>query len=206
MNILLINTPSRKGPGGLMLPLGFLYLGSMIEKAGHSVRIYDPYIEDAELRDLDSGNFQKLDGIIEEYKPDVIGYGGIGSSYGRAKRISLHVKERHPAILQIAGGALSSVYRLLLTKTGVTLVFHGETEVSFPIFLSRFQNKFRIASFDDSSPGSLYCRLLIDTQRQPDGNSPSIARSSTDRHWSFDHLLARSCIFQYKMKNSVGCK
>ena len=43
--------------------------------------------------------------------------------------------------MQIAGGPLASVYDILLTKTKVDVVFHGEAEVSIPIVLERFEQK-----------------------------------------------------------------
>jgi anaerobic magnesium-protoporphyrin IX monomethyl ester cyclase len=135
--ILLINVPSRKGSGGFVLPLGLLYLGGIIERCGHEARILDPYLKDLELKEFDE-NFDEIDKIICEYKPSIIGYGGIGSSYGRTKRLVKHVKAKNPGILQIAGGPLASVYKYLLPSAGIDLVFHGETEVSFPLFLSKY--------------------------------------------------------------------
>jgi len=137
MNILLINTPSRKGLGGFMLPLGLLYVGGIVERCGHRARVVDPYLQDLELRDFDSNKFDYIDELIEDFEPTIVGYGGIATSYGRAKRLALHVKERHPNIVQIAGGALASVDELLLTRARVDAVFHGETEISLPIFLEK---------------------------------------------------------------------
>ena len=93
MNILLINVPSRKGIGGFMLPLGPLYVGAIIEGCGHKAKIIDLYLDDVELKDFDHGGFfDKIDTIIEDYKPSVIGYSGIATSYGRTKQLSLHMK------------------------------------------------------------------------------------------------------------------
>jgi len=140
MKILLINVPSRKGEAGFMLPLGLLYVGSIIERAGHSVKIFDPYLGDVELDHFNhKKTHEKIDEIIGEYKPSIIGFGGIATSYGRAKQLSLHIKRNHPKIMQIAGGPLASVYELLLTKTRVDVVFHGETEVSLPLFLNKIE-------------------------------------------------------------------
>lgn len=141
MNILLITVPSRKGIGGFMLPLGLLYVGAIIEGCGHKAKLIDLYLDDVELKDFDHGFFDKIDTIIEDYKPSIIGYSGIATSYGRTKRLSQHIKSNYPDIMQIAGGSLASVYDLLLTKTKVDVVFHGEAEVSLPIFLERFEQK-----------------------------------------------------------------
>lgn len=141
MNILLITVPSRKGIGGFTLPLGLLYVGAIIEGCGHKAKLIDLYLDDVELKDFDHGFFDKIDTIIEDYKPSIIGYSGIATSYGRTKQLSQHIKSNYPDIMQIAGGPLASVYDLLLTKTKVDVVFHGEAEVSLPIFLERFEQK-----------------------------------------------------------------
>ena len=138
MNILLINVPSRRGKGGFTLPLGLIYVGAIIERSGHNAKIYDPYLDDVELRDLDN-NFDTLDKIIEYYKPSIIGFGGIATSYGRTKKLSFHIKNKYPEIFQIVGGALSSTYELLLTRTKIDVVFHGETEISLPKLLTKYE-------------------------------------------------------------------
>ena len=140
MNILLINIPSRRGEAGFMLPLGLIYVGGIIERAGHVAKIMDPYLDDIELRSFDNGEFfKKVDAVIEDFKPSMIGFSGISTAYGRAKLLSLYVKERYPELLQIVGRPLSSVHDLLLTKAKVDAVFHGEAEVSLPIFLKSFE-------------------------------------------------------------------
>ena len=138
--ILLINVPSRRGRGGKMLPLGLLYAGSIIERCGYPVKIYDPLIDDNCLTRLDKGDLSELDRIIGEFKPEIVGFGGIASSFGRTKKISLHIKQRWPEIMHIAGGPLASVYKLLLTKTTISIVFHGETERTLPVFLECISN------------------------------------------------------------------
>ncbi|MFA4850526.1 MAG: radical SAM protein [Methanoregula sp.] len=139
MEILLINVPSRRGRGGMMVPLGLLYVGGIIERSGHSVKIFDPYSRDPELVAFDHGEYSQITEIIESYRPKIIGFGGVASSYGRTKKLSEYIHKNFPNIFQIAGGALSSTYELLLTKTKVNLVFHGETETTFPQFLEKFE-------------------------------------------------------------------
>lgn len=120
-----------------MLPLGLLYAASIIERAGHRAKILDPHIDDLELTVMDSGDFSGIFKAIDDFKPSVIGYGGIATSFGRTKKISLAVKERFNSIIQIAGGPLASVSGLLLNKTAIGVVFHGETEASLPVFLDK---------------------------------------------------------------------
>jgi radical SAM superfamily enzyme YgiQ (UPF0313 family) len=137
MRFLLLYVPSRTiSVRTKFLPLGLLYVGGIIERAGHEVKIHDLYLHDLRLEQMD-----KLDQLIEEYGPDVIGFSGIASSYGKTKRISIHLRQRYPHIIQMAGGSLASVYEHLLTKASVDLVFHGEAELAMPIFLQRIANK-----------------------------------------------------------------
>ncbi|MCK9376417.1 MAG: B12-binding domain-containing radical SAM protein [Syntrophobacterales bacterium] len=138
MNVLLINSPSRKGKGGMMLPLGLLYVAGIIEKCGFKTKILDPYLADVGENQADHDILADIVKAVEELKPAIIGYGGIATSYGMTKHLSQGIKGKYPDIFQIAGGALSSVYQLLLTRTGIDLVFHGETEVSLPLFLAQF--------------------------------------------------------------------
>lgn len=135
MNILLINSPSRARGAGVTLPQGLLYAGSAIERAGHKAMIFDPYLEAGHIERFDNGDFGKISELIENFKPSIIGYGGVATSYGRTKRFSQFVKSNYPGILQIAGGPLSSVTQLLLEKAGIDAVFHGEAETSLPYFL-----------------------------------------------------------------------
>ena len=152
MNILLINAPSREWKAGLCLPLGILYAGTIAENCGHKIQIFDPYLNKKVFDSFDNNNFDKIDEIVKAFKPSVIGFGGIATSYGRAKKLSCYIKKTYPEILQVAGGPLASVSELLLTKTGIDVVFHGETENSLPIFLEKTkENK----SFYDT-PGISY--------------------------------------------------
>lgn len=143
MNILLVNVPSRKGEGGYMTPLGLLYVGSIVERCGHNAKIIDLYSGDV---NLNSFNCCCLDKIIEDFKPSIIGYGGIATSYGRTKQLSIHIKNKYTDIIQIAGGPLASVYKLLLQKAKIDVVFHGETEINLPIFLKKLEKS---ESFND---------------------------------------------------------
>lgn len=56
MHILLLNIPFWMGNGGMCLPLGLLYVGSILERAGQEVEILDPYHDDVELTGFDQGN------------------------------------------------------------------------------------------------------------------------------------------------------
>jgi anaerobic magnesium-protoporphyrin IX monomethyl ester cyclase len=134
MRVLLLNVPSRTSQARFV-PLGLLYVAGIVMRERHEARIHDLYLHDMQLQRL-----EEIDQLIESYHPDLIAFGGIASSYGRTKRLSLHLREKYPSIPQMAGGALASVYECLLTRTAVDLVFHGETELTLPIFLHRLED------------------------------------------------------------------
>lgn len=123
-----------------MLPLGLLYVGGIIERCGHHAKIIDFYLESYYDKNNKKFNYASIEQIIDDFKPDVIGFGGIATSYGTTKKLSSFIKEKNPKIVQIAGGALSSVYKLLLTKAKIDAVFHGESESNLPVFLRRVKS------------------------------------------------------------------
>lgn len=135
MNVLGVKVPSRQGFGAFALPLGLLYVGSIVERCGHKVKIVDPYLEDQNLQHYDKfvKDFPK---IIDDFKPDIIGYSGVATSYGRTKHLSIFVKQNYPNITQIVGAPLASTSEFLLTKTPIDLVFHGEAEISLANYLN----------------------------------------------------------------------
>ncbi|MGC9066831.1 MAG: cobalamin-dependent protein, partial [Candidatus Ratteibacteria bacterium] len=133
MRILLLNVPSRKHD--CTPPLGLFYVAGILHRAGHHVKIFDPYLWGSE-----SGKPEFIDNEIRIFKSDIIGFGGIVTSYGRTKVLSNYVKKNFPGIVQIAGGALSSGFELLLKNTSVDVVFHGECEIGLPLWLNNVKN------------------------------------------------------------------
>lgn len=144
MKILLVNAPSRRN--SIVPPLGLLQVGAILEKAGHEPTIYDPMLEDPMLG---PSSFERIERLIEEIKPSIIGYGGIATSYGSTKRFSSIVKKIKPKIIQIAGGPLSSVYDLLLEKAGINFIVHGEAELSLPMLIDYLEHNNAV----DNIPG-----------------------------------------------------
>jgi len=140
-NALLLWVPSRRGKNaGKTFPVGLLYVGKIFEEHGINVKIVDIYnfAFDGKLEDE-----YCLDTIVKEInqlKPEIIGFSGIATSYGWTKFLSKSIKKAFPSIIQIVGGALSSTYELLLTKTSIDYVFHGEAEANLPHFLNAIQS------------------------------------------------------------------
>jgi len=133
MRVLLINVPSRNHD--CTPPLGLFYVAGIIDRMGLQVKILDMYLK------YDSFSLPRsLEYEIQLFKPDIIGFGGIVTSYGRTKFLSKHIKEKFPDVVQIAGGPLSSGYELLLKNTSIDVIFHGECETSLPLWFNNVRN------------------------------------------------------------------
>ncbi len=59
---------------------------------------------------------------------DAVGFGGISTSYWYVKRLAPLIRSRIPGIHLVAGGVLSSAWKLLLTHTPIDVVCFGEGE------------------------------------------------------------------------------
>ncbi len=133
MKVLLISAPSRRNT--LILPMGLLQVGAILEGLGHTPLIFDPSLDNADQK---HNGFGTLDNILDNFKPDIVGYSGVATSYGSAKRYALYIRQRYPRIIQMAGGPLASISSLLLTKASLNVVVHGEAEVSLPLLMEEF--------------------------------------------------------------------
>jgi len=107
MNILLINPPfdpeesvgesrSVRFVLNITPPLGLAYLGAVLERAGHRVKIVDytarfPY--------------PTLPEILREFKPDLIGLTATTPSFESARRLAGELRKLAPAVPLVLGGA-----------------------------------------------------------------------------------------------------
>lgn len=69
--------------------------------------------------------------ILDFLKNDrygAVGFGGISTSYWYVKRLARLIRERFPDVHLVAGGVLSSAWKLLLAHTPIDLVCFGEGE------------------------------------------------------------------------------
>lgn len=118
MNVLMFEIPTTERDGSV--PFGVLYAASSAYRAGHNVRIVDLVKNPLKYTELKT--------VIDEFKPGLIGMGGITSSYGLCKELVRNIKQDFPVVPVVAGGVLSSVADLLIESAGVDYVVHGEGE------------------------------------------------------------------------------
>lgn len=101
MNILLINPPTgiQEGfPNAVAVPYGLLFIASVLERAGHKVKIYDENVDARSIEELISFN------------PAVVGFSVLtGTSILRAVQLSQNIKQTNPKIKIVWGGVHPSL-------------------------------------------------------------------------------------------------
>lgn len=125
----MIEVPTAEADGSV--PFGLLYAASSAYRSGHNVRILDIAKENLTYSDIKE--------MIYEFSPDLIGLGGITSSYKNCKELTNNIKRDFREIPVVVGGVISSVSDLLLEKTGADFIVHGEGEISFPNLIDAIQ-------------------------------------------------------------------
>jgi radical SAM superfamily enzyme YgiQ (UPF0313 family) len=155
MNVLMIEVPTEERDGSV--PVGILYAASSALRLGHRVKIIDLVKEPIA--------YAELSNIIHSFLPDVIGMGGITSSYKNAKELIASIKQDYVDIPVIAGGVISSVADLLLNNAGADFVVHGEGEITFPRLLDAIKEGSDLAAVK----GISYKRdgMIVRTDPQP---------------------------------------
>ncbi len=119
--VLLIYPPVRLSVPPRVAPMGYLYLGAVLERDGIEVEILD-------LNALRLPMKEVL-GEVRKRRFDVIGIGGMTTAYYYIKLLSLLLKREYPDTPLIGGGsACSASPDVVLTKTGVDVVCLGEGE------------------------------------------------------------------------------
>lgn len=131
MNLLLVNTPinmqetlgrfSAIYDDMKMVPTGIGYLAAHVREGGINVRILDQY---SELLTMD-----KVFELIEEFKPDLIGYSATTPNYAAAIDFIRRVKKTYPKIPSVVGGYHPSIlYNETLQEDAVDFVVRDEGE------------------------------------------------------------------------------
>lgn len=129
-NALLLQTPGGNKTARYY-PSGLLAVGKILRDHGVNVKIVDLCLES-------NGDLFRL---AKEMNPDLVGFGGIATSYGAVNEISSVLRKHFSDALYIAGGPLASTYELLLEDGAVDYVFHGEVEKSMPKFIEFVEAK-----------------------------------------------------------------
>lgn len=96
MKVLLVNPDDTSGTYlAKRPPMGIAYVGTMLHKAGHSVKLLDMRVKKYNLK-----AFRK---ILKEFKPELVGLMLLGLSFKKARELTKIVKTESSASLLIGG-------------------------------------------------------------------------------------------------------
>jgi len=125
MNILLINPDLPKfirKQKAIYPPLGLLYIASVLENKGHTVKIMDFLVEQTE----------PLSKIIGSFKPNIAGFYSTTHNFTQCCKLLSKIKEVDNNIVSIIGGPLVASYpieSLMYSQFDYAVVGEGETTV-----------------------------------------------------------------------------
>lgn len=130
MNILLVNPPCR---APYQIPLGLGYIASTLRSHGHNVRVLDLNAE--------NGLLLHLERELERSGCDVIGIGGLSTTYSFVKRFSALSKKVLPKVKIIAGNMVSTVhFEALLNNSDVDICVIDEGEDTIAELMHRINS------------------------------------------------------------------
>jgi len=112
-------------------PLGLGYLGSVLEQAGHKVKIVDSWIMNYTMEDVKKE--------IKQFDPDVVGVTAATLAIYDALDVAKEVKEHNPNSITVLGGPhpTFTARELLKDYSYVDVVVRGEGERTFEELLEK---------------------------------------------------------------------
>jgi len=145
MNVILINPPfieiygnysaAAKVGAQSQQPLGICYIGGVLEKAGHKVKIIDADVEGLSVLDI-------LD-IIGKEKPDMVGTTGTTPMYNSSRMVLEKIKESFPDIITVLGGFHLTALpeRTMDELRAADFGVYGEGEETIKELVKKLENK-----------------------------------------------------------------
>lgn len=134
MKILLINPPIREWSKPNCFPLGLGYIAAVLLQEGYQV----------EVLDINAHRFSKeeVEYKISKSNFDVVGIGGIITTYKYVKWLIKVLKNYHPHKQIIIGGSIaSSIPHIMLEKNSVDVLCIGEGEETVKDLIKALENK-----------------------------------------------------------------
>lgn len=128
MKILFFSTPSELSEFNIkdenpIYPLGLAYLGSVLEKKGYSVKVYDFFNQ------IWEDSRKKIEEIIKEETPEVIGISSITMNRISAFKLVKLIKKVNSKIKILMGGVHPTImYKQILENFPVDFISCGESE------------------------------------------------------------------------------
>lgn len=162
MKILLINPPETAERGSLTvlgLPLGIMYLASILEKEGKKVEIFDSIACTGRLVTSDIGNnkirmgvsWAKIGQKIRDSRPDIVGVSNhFSSQIGNAMEVARIAKKIDNKIITVVGGPHSSCRpEDFLKERNIDFVIMGEGEYSFLELVNTLEKKEKVGKISN---------------------------------------------------------
>ncbi len=133
--ILLINPIVRQEDSPKHIPYGIALLAAITDKEGHQVQIFDANAWRQDDKTLVS--------VIKADDWDVIGVGGISTTYSYVKKILKYSKQHSPDSLHIVGGGLltSMPQDLMSLLPEIDIGVVGEAFITLPEILRKIDDK-----------------------------------------------------------------
>lgn len=146
--ILLVMSPMFKHDTHLLastdneIPIGLCYLGAVLEKAGHSVKIFDGQ--------LTQNTKQELLKLVKEENFDVVGFSTVSPAASSTSQLARLVKEIRPNTLTIIGGVHPTVTGIgtLGQMPAIDIAVFGEGEITILELAEFLEGKRRLADID----------------------------------------------------------
>lgn len=130
MRVTLIN---MRISNSVFMPLGIMYLASVLEKAGFRVQIIDPFSYETDREILSS---------IESFEPKYVGFSVMTPTFAKTKRFIAKLKEVMPDKIYFAGGVHATVLpENNIRELGLDLAVIGEAEFTLWEALMALENK-----------------------------------------------------------------
>lgn len=101
-------------------PLGVGFLGTILKRHGHEIRIFD--------QNAECGSDAALFNLVAEFQPAVVGFSVITPNYPVARQQMRRLKQEYPELKLIAGGIHASMFSEDLVADGADVVVLGEGE------------------------------------------------------------------------------
>lgn len=191
MRVLLVYPQPDIAPFYLQPPLGLLYLGAALE-ARHEVRLYDANVDE-----------HKLDSVVSEFAPDVIGVsfttGCVQTSFRIAEQFG------KAGQIMIAGGFHPTYRPKECVDAGFHIVARGEVEDTLSDFLDRLDGTPPFVNLKSAVPPGYFFK-----DKSGNYSDTGIARcADVNRFLPARHLFPREYHTRYThglLMGSRGCQ
>ncbi len=173
MKILLINPPIREWAKPNVFPAGLGYISSVLLRDGHEVKVLDinAYRWDR----------AKVEQKIKNTEFDVVGIGGIVTTYKYVKWLIFLLKKYHPHKKIIIGGSVgTSIPHIILGKNQADIVCIGEGEETVRELITVLQDKADLSKVKGIQYKDADGKIIITGKRPPIEDLDSIPLPAWD--------------------------